>query len=42
MGLLELDETFTARSQINETLLHELDVATDPWRVKVNFPGLGI
>lgn len=35
MGLLELDETFTARSKINETLLHELDNATDPWGVKV-------
>lgn len=35
MGLLELDETFTARSKINETLLHELDTATDPWGVKV-------
>jgi regulator of protease activity HflC (stomatin/prohibitin superfamily) len=35
MGQLELDETFTARSQINELLLHELDVATDPWGVKV-------
>jgi regulator of protease activity HflC (stomatin/prohibitin superfamily) len=35
MGQLELDETFTARSKINETLLHELDVATDPWGVKV-------
>lgn len=35
MGLLELDQTFTARSQINETLLHELDDATDPWGVKV-------
>lgn len=35
MGQLELDETFTARSQINENLLHELDVATDPWGVKV-------
>lgn len=35
MGLLELDETFTARSKINETLLHELDVSTDPWGVKV-------
>jgi regulator of protease activity HflC (stomatin/prohibitin superfamily) len=35
MGLLELDETFTARSQINETLLQELDTATDPWGVKV-------
>jgi len=35
MGKLELDETFTARSQINETLLRELDTATDPWGVKV-------
>ncbi|HIK42069.1 MULTISPECIES: SPFH domain-containing protein [unclassified Thermoleptolyngbya] len=35
MGKLELDETFTARSQINEILLRELDTATDPWGVKV-------
>jgi len=35
MGKLELDETFTARSQINEILLHDLDTATDPWGVKV-------
>ncbi|MFB2976634.1 SPFH domain-containing protein [Microseira sp. BLCC-F43] len=35
MGKLELDETFTARSQINEILLRELDEATDPWGVKV-------
>ena len=35
MGKLELDETFTARSQINEMLLRELDEATDPWGVKV-------
>lgn len=35
MGKLELDETFTARSHINEILLQELDVATDPWGVKV-------
>ncbi|MGG6298233.1 SPFH domain-containing protein [Leptolyngbya sp. AN02str] len=35
MGKLELDETFTARSQINELLLRELDIATDPWGVKV-------
>ncbi|NEO87541.1 MAG: SPFH/Band 7/PHB domain protein [Spirulina sp. SIO3F2] len=35
MGKLELDETFTARSEINETLLRELDIATDPWGVKV-------
>lgn len=35
MGKLELDETFTARQQINEILLRELDIATDPWGVKV-------
>lgn len=35
MGKLELDETFTARSQINEILLRDLDTATDPWGVKV-------
>ncbi|HTL87878.1 MAG TPA: SPFH domain-containing protein [Leptolyngbya sp.] len=35
MGQLELDETFTARSKINEQLLQELDVSTDPWGVKV-------
>ncbi|MBW4486785.1 MAG: SPFH/Band 7/PHB domain protein [Trichocoleus desertorum ATA4-8-CV12] len=35
MGKLELDETFTARSQISEILLRELDIATDPWGVKV-------
>ena len=35
MGKLELDEGFTARQQINEILLKELDEATDPWGVKV-------
>lgn len=35
MGKLELDQTFTARSEINEYLLQELDIATDPWGVKV-------
>lgn len=35
MGRLELDETFTARSEINEVLLRELDISTDPWGVKV-------
>jgi regulator of protease activity HflC (stomatin/prohibitin superfamily) len=35
MGKLELDDTFTARSQINEILLQELDQSTDPWGVKV-------
>lgn len=35
MGQLELDQTFTARSEINELLLRELDISTDPWGVKV-------
>ncbi|BAZ69507.1 MAG: SPFH/Band 7/PHB domain protein [Pelatocladus maniniholoensis HA4357-MV3] len=35
MGRLELDETFTARSEVNELLLRDLDIATDPWGVKV-------
>ncbi len=35
LGRLELDETFTARSKINEILLRDLDDATDPWGVKV-------
>ncbi|WKT84639.1 MULTISPECIES: SPFH domain-containing protein [unclassified Thermosynechococcus] len=35
MGKLELDETFTARTQVNENLLRDLDIATDPWGVKV-------
>ncbi|MCT7948885.1 SPFH/Band 7/PHB domain protein [Ancylothrix sp. C2] len=35
IGQMELDETFTARSQINEILLRDLDIATDPWGVKV-------
>jgi regulator of protease activity HflC (stomatin/prohibitin superfamily) len=35
MGQLELDQTFTARTQINETLLRELDESTEPWGVKV-------
>lgn len=35
MGQLELDETFTAREKINEILLRDLDIATDPWGVKV-------
>jgi regulator of protease activity HflC (stomatin/prohibitin superfamily) len=35
MGQLELDETFTARADVNEVLLKELDISTDPWGVKV-------
>ena len=32
---LELDEIFTARSEINQALVEELDIATEPWGVKV-------
>ncbi len=35
MGKLDLDQTFTTRQEVNETLLNELDQATDPWGVKV-------
>ena len=35
IGKLELDETFVARTEINNILLRELDTATNPWGVKV-------
>ncbi|MFM8526203.1 MAG: SPFH domain-containing protein [Cyanobacteriota bacterium] len=35
MGKLDLDQTFTTRSEVNDVLLKELDLATDPWGVKV-------
>ena len=35
MGKLDLDQTFTTRTEVNEFLLRELDEATDPWGVKV-------
>lgn len=35
IGKLELDETFVARAEINNLLLRELDISTDPWGVKV-------
>jgi len=35
MGKLDLDQTFTTRQEVNESLLLELDQATDPWGVKV-------
>lgn len=35
MGKLELNQTFTARTEVNEMLLRELDIATEPWGVKV-------
>ena len=35
VGLMDLDQTFSARQDINERLLRELDVSTDPWGIKV-------
>ena len=35
MGKLDLDETFTTRSEVNEILLRELDEATNPRGVQV-------
>lgn len=35
LGKLELNQTFTARTEVNETLLRELDISTEPWGVKV-------
>ena len=36
IGDLELDETLTSRETINAKMRTELDVATDPWGIKVN------
>ena len=36
VGYLELDETLTSRETINAKMRTELDVATDPWGIKVN------
>ncbi|MEB3230939.1 MAG: SPFH domain-containing protein [Leptolyngbyaceae bacterium] len=35
MGRLTLNQTFTARTEVNENLLRDLDIATAPWGVKV-------
>ena len=35
VGLMDLDQTFSARQAINDRLLQELDAATDPWGIKV-------
>lgn len=35
LGKLDLNQTFTTRTEVNETLLRELDVATAPWGIKV-------
>uniref|UniRef100_A0A6U3ZNU0 Band 7 domain-containing protein n=1 Tax=Ditylum brightwellii TaxID=49249 RepID=A0A6U3ZNU0_9STRA len=36
IGKLTLDETFSAREQINAILLQDLDVSTEPWGVKIS------
>ncbi|MDR2753975.1 MAG: SPFH/Band 7/PHB domain protein [Oscillospiraceae bacterium] len=36
IGELELDQTLTSRETINSRMRQELDVATDPWGIKVN------
>ncbi len=36
IGDLELDETLTSRDTINSNMRRILDVATDPWGIKVN------
>lgn len=35
MATMEVDEIFTARAEINEALVQELDVATEPWGIKI-------
>lgn len=35
IGLMQLDQTFSSRAEINARLLNELDQATDPWGIKV-------
>ncbi len=36
IGDLELDQTLTSRETINTKMRASLDVATDPWGIKVN------
>ena len=36
LGEMELDETLTSREVINTKMRSALDVATDPWGIKVN------
>ena len=35
IATMELDRIFTARAEINEALVEQLDIATEPWGVKV-------
>lgn len=32
---MDLEQIFTARNEINEVMVQELDIATEPWGVKV-------
>ena len=41
IGDLELDETLTSRETINTKMRASLDVATDPWGIKVNRVEIG-
>ena len=36
IGKISLDETFSERDRINENIVREIDVASDPWGVKMN------
>ena len=36
IGDLELDQTLTSRETINTKMRASLDIATDPWGIKVN------
>ena len=36
IGDMELDETLTSREIINTKMRASLDIATDPWGIKVN------
>lgn len=35
IATMELDQIFTARAEINQALVEQLDIATEPWGVKV-------
>ena len=35
MGKIELDRTFSERDLINENIVREIDIASDPWGIKV-------
>lgn len=41
IGDLELDETLTSRETINTQMRASLDIATDPWGIKVNRVEIG-